>query len=275
MGATYEFFEIEKRGSVAWVFMNRPEKRNAQGPAFWKESPLVFAELDADPEVRCIVLAGRGKCFCSGIDLMGMMGELPGIGDGAPPMGGTKAKLLKFVEQAQEAMSCVENCAKPVIAAIHNYCIGGAVDLICACDIRLCSEDALFSVREVALAICPDVGTLQRLPAIVGEGVARELSFTACDFGAQRALSIGLVNHVYPDVDALFSAAREMAEKIASQSPLAVQTAKEVLNFSRGRTVKDGLAYVAARSALILPSEDLLEAVGAKMEKREPKFPGK
>jgi enoyl-CoA hydratase len=275
MHPKFEFFEIERRGAVAWVWLNRPQKRNAMSPSFWKESPSVFGGLAADPEVRCIVIAGKGPCFSAGIDLIGMMSEFPGIGTDEPPIGAVKAALLEKIAQAQEAMSCVERCKKPVIAAVHGYCLGAGVDLICACDIRLCAADATFSVREAAVAIAADVGTLQRLPHIVGQGVARELTFTACNIDAGRAKSVGLVNETYPTPEALFEAAQKMAELIAEQSPLAVQTSKEVLNFSRGRTVEDGLAYVAARSAIIVPSEDLMEAAASFAERRKPNFKGK
>jgi len=274
MQSKYEFFEIEKHGTIAWVFFNRPEKRNAMGPSFWKESPIVFKELTFDPEVRCIVVAGRGKCFCSGIDLFGMLGQMPGLG-GEPPLGGIKAQLLDAIVEAQEAMSCVEKCKKPVIAAIHGVCIGAGVDLISACDIRLCSADAIFSVREAAVAIVADVGVLQRLPGIVGQGIARELAYTAGDIDAARAKSVHLVNEVYPDQQSLFEAAQQMAVKISEQSPLAVQSAKETLNYCRDKSVSDGLTYVAARSANILPSEDLAEALSSFTEKRKPNFKGK
>ena len=186
-----------------------------------------------------------------------------------------RVDLFKKIFPLQDSMSCVEKCSKPVICAFHGYCIGAALDLGSACDIRLASADAKISLREAAVAIIADVGVLQRLPHIVGQGVVREMAFTAKFIDAQRAKEVNLVNEVYPDKEALLRAAGDLAEEIARQSPLAVMGVKEVLNYCRGKSIADGLEYVAARSAMILPSEDLAETMTAFMEKRQPVFKGK
>ena len=271
---TYKVFEIERKGHVAWVFMNRPEKLNACGPDFWREIIDVMAEMDTDDEVRAVVIAGRGKAFTAGIDLVSMASEVPGITEKGA-MGGVRFKLVKDIIRLQGSITAVEKCRKPVIAAIHGYCIGAGVDLITACDIRLASADATFSVREARIAIVADVGTLQRLPRIVGEGIAKELTYTASDVDAERAKEIHLVNEVYADPSALFAAAGAMAEEIAEQSPLAVMAAKEVIHYCRDKSVADGLDYVANRSANILPSDDFFEAITAFAERRKPRFTGK
>lgn len=273
MADEYSFYEIERRDAVAWVFMNRPDKRNACGPDFWLETGPLFATLDADDSVRAIVLAGRGKSFCAGLDLMAMPEMLPQLvqGDGGA---GDRSAVHRFILEGQRAITAVEACRKPVIAAIHRHCVGAGLDLVSACDVRLCTTDALFSVREARMAFIADVGVLQRLPRIVGEGWVRQLAYTAEDFGAELAERIRLVNATYDDLDALYAAADALARAIAANAPLAVQGAKQVLNFGRGRTVDDGLAYVAARSSMTLPSEDLKEAVMAFMEKRAPEFKG-
>ncbi len=269
----YEFYLVEKRPPVAWVYLNRPEKKNAMGPAAWQEPEAIFSELDNDPEIRAIVIAGKGACFSGGIDLMDMIPELPELMD-PEQKGGVKLKLLSKIKALQTAISSVETCKKPVIAAIHGYCIGAGLDLATACDIRICSEDAIFSLREVAVGFVADVGVLQRIPLIVGQGHARELAFTAKNITAQRAKEILLVNDVYETRETLFDSAESLAREIAAQSPLAVQASKDVLNFGVGKSVDDGLNYVASMSANIIPSNDLMEAVTAFMEKRKPQFSG-
>jgi enoyl-CoA hydratase len=265
---------VEKKGHVAWVFLNRPEKKNAMGPDAWKEIIPIFADIDADDEIRVAVIAGEGKDFSAGIDLMGMAPMVPTLKNWDMSARGT-VNLFKIIFPLQDAMTCVEKCSKPVICAFHGFCIGAALDLGSACDIRLASEDARISLREAAVSIIADVGVLQRLPHIVGQGVTREMAFTAKYIDARRAKEVNLVNAVYPDREALLKAAGDLAAEIAAQAPLAVQGAKDVLNYCRGKSIADGLEYVAARSAMILPSEDLAETMASFMEKRPPKYKGK
>jgi enoyl-CoA hydratase len=179
------------------------------------------------------------------------------------------------VKRLQQAISSVADCPKPVVAAIHGYCIGGGVDLASACDIRLASADAVFSVRETKVAIVADLGSLQRLPMIIGQGHVAELAYTGKDITAARAQEIGLVNDVLPDAEAVVSAAQAMAAEIAANSPLAVQGTKAVLTAGEGRSVAEGLDYVATWNAGFLQSEDLVEAMSAFMEKRPPDFRGR
>jgi enoyl-CoA hydratase len=179
------------------------------------------------------------------------------------------------VLRLQASITAVAQCPKPVIAAVQGYCIGGGVDLIAACDIRLASADATFSVREAKVAIVADLGSLQRLPAIISAGHLAELAFTGKDISAARAREIGLVNDVAVDADGVRKAAYELAEEIAANSPIAVQGAKSVLAANEGRTVAEGLDYVATWNAGMLASDDLVEAMMAFMEKRSPKFTGR
>ena len=169
----------------------------------------------------------------------------------------------------------MERCSKPVIAAIHGYCLGAGLDMATACDIRLCSEDAIFSLKEAAVGFVADMGVLQRIPLIVGQGLARERAYSAKNITAARAKEILLVNEVYRDYEKLMEGAEEMAMEIAGQSPLAVQASKEVLNYGVGKSVNDGLRYVASISANVVPSDDLMEAVTSFTEKRKPNFTGK
>ncbi|PIP38496.1 MAG: enoyl-CoA hydratase [Desulfobacterales bacterium CG23_combo_of_CG06-09_8_20_14_all_51_8] len=270
----YQFYLVEKKPPIAWVYLNRPEKKNAMNPPAWAETIPIFADLDNDPDIRAVVISGKGPCFTAGVDLIEMAMELPELMDKGQK-GGVKWRLIKKIKALQDAMSCIEWCRKPVIAAIHGYCIGAGLDMSTACDVRICTEDAEFSVKEAAVGFVADVGVLQRLPHIVGQGIARELAFTAKHFSARRAREILLVNEVFKDHDALMKGAEALATEIAENSPLAVQASKAVLNFGVGKSFDDGLKYVAAVSADIIPSDDLFEAITAFGEKRKPRFTGK
>ena len=265
---SYEFFDVEKHDQTATLWLNRPEKRNAMGPAFWNELPVVSGELEADPGVRAVVIAGRGPAFTVGLDLKAMGGTL---------FSEPKARfaVLDEIARLQGSITAVAACTKPVIAAIHGYCLGGGIDLVTARDIRYASRDTIFSIRETKIAIVADVGTLQRLPAIIGKGHVAELAYTGEDVDAERAAEINLVNRVFPDADRTLAAARDLAERIAENSPLAVHGTKRVLQYCEGKTVEDGLKYVAAWNAAFLKSDDLTEAMSAFVEKRKPKFSGK
>jgi enoyl-CoA hydratase len=274
---TFQNLIIERDGGVALLWLDRLEKLNALHRALWDSIPAAVAHLDADPEVRVIVLAGRGKAFCAGIDLMDHATALAGggaiSGRGESAVGKRRA-LYDDVRRYQRTVSCFADTNKPVIAAVHGACIGGGMDLITACDIRLCSADAVFSVRETKIAMVADVGTLQRLPRVIGDGPARELIFTGRDINAVHAREIGLVNELLPDADALHARARALAQEIAANSPLAVQGAKHVLGFVVRREVDAALDYVALWNSAFLHSEDLTEAMTAFMQRRPPTFRG-
>ncbi len=262
-------FKVETDNHIAWLILNRPEKRNTMGMSFFAEMENVFEDFDQNPDIRVVIIKGEGKSFSAGTDLKEaatLLGQ--GTADG-------RERMRKEIKSLQRAFTKIERCRKPVIAAIHSHCIGGAVDMICACDIRLASSDAIFSIRETRMGIVADVGTLQRLPYIIGHGWSRELALTGRDFTAQEALQIGLVTHLYDDLSALYDAAKNLADQIAACPPLTVQGTKEVINFSRDNGIAAGLQYVAQKNAAALPSEDLMEAVAAFMEKRKPVFKGK
>ncbi len=272
--STYESVRVERDGHVAEVVLLGPGKGNAMGPAFFRELPAVFDGLDRDPEVRAVVLRGEGGVFSFGLDLRAMAGELfqhvaPGN------LARERTKLLELIGELQKAADAVERCRKPVVAAVAGPCIGGGVDLVAACDVRIAAKTARFSVREVKLAIVADLGSLQRLPRIIGHGHTRELAFTGKDIDAERALRIGLVNDVYEDEAALLDAARSLARDIAKNPPLVVQGTKQVLGFADARAQAEGLRFVAVWNSAFLASEDLQEAFTAFAEKREPAFKGR
>ncbi len=266
---------------VATLWLDRAEARNAMGVDLWRDLPRAMAVLSGDESVRAVVVAAQGPHFSVGLDLKAMGGLLTGGGGGGGGGGGSASMAARArsgrteVLRLQDAITAVARCPKPVLAAVHGYCIGGGVDLIAACDIRLASADAVFSVREAKMAIVADLGSLQRLPAIIGAGHVAELAFTGKDISAERAKEIGLVNDLAADAAGVHKAAHALALEIAANSPIAVQGTKAVLAANEGRTVAEGLDYVATWNAGMLASDDLTEAVTAFMEKRAPKFTGR
>ncbi|SDH87533.1 enoyl-CoA hydratase [Actinokineospora alba] len=265
--------KVDVADHVAEVTLLGPGKGNAMGPDFWRELPVVFNALDADPEVRAVVITGSGAHFSYGLDLPAMMGSWADM-LGPDSLAGARTRFLDTIRDLQNAVTSVAACRKPVIAAVSGWCIGGGVDVIAAADIRLASADAKFSVREVKVAIVADLGSLQRLSGIIGEGHLRELAFTGKDIDAERARAINLVNDVHPDQATLLDAARALAAEIAQNPPLVVQGTKDVLGQDRDRRVADGLRYVAAWNSAFLPSKDLGEAVQSFLERRPPNFTG-
>ena len=261
-------FKVEREGPVCWLVLNRPEKRNAMAVEFFDELGRHFAAFDQDPEVRVVVIRAEGESFTAGIDLFGLAPLLQGEG------ASFREALRRTIIQLQEGIHAVEQCRKPVIAAVHSHCIGGGVDLLSACDIRMASRDAVFAVRETKMAMIADLGTLQRLPHIIGHGHFRELALTGRNFSAEEALRMGFITHLCEDRDFLYEEVRKVAGEIAGCSPLAVQGAKEVINYSRDHGVWAGFEYVAQKNAAALLSEDLMEAFNAFVEKRPAKFKG-
>jgi enoyl-CoA hydratase len=275
MPASSEVLSVTRDGHVATLWLDNPERRNAMGPAFWADLPVLMNELSDDDDVWVIVIAAKGPAFTVGLDLKTMGGA---VADGGGGSGRSEAArnraALRGLKRMQGSVNAVADCPKPVIAAVHGYCIGGGIDLISACDIRVASADTVFSVRETKIAIVADLGTLQRLPGIVGRGHMAELAFTGKDIDAERAAAIGLVNHVAPDAEGAHKAAGQLAAEIASNSPLVVQGVKAVLRAGEGRSVAEGLDYVGVWNAAFIKSNDIVEAMTAFMEKRPPKFTG-
>lgn len=220
--------------------------------------------------MRAIVVTGSGAHFSYGLDLAAM---LPHWSEVLSPgaQAGPRMEFLRVIRSMQAAIDAVATCRKPVIAAVSGWCVGGGVDLIAACDIRLADSTAMFSIREARLAIVADVGSLQRLAGVIGEGHLRELAYTARDVDAEYGRRIGLVNEVHDDVQ---QAARDLAGEIAANPPLAVQGTKEALDLPRRRAIEDGLRHASIWSAAFLPSKDLAEAVAAFQERRPAEFTG-
>ncbi len=262
-------FKLQVDAQVAWLTLNRPEKRNTMGAAFFKTLAAHLERCDQDPDIRAVIIKAEGKSFTAGTDLEEAASLLSGTA--ADQREATRRSIM----QLQDSLTLIERCRKPVIAAIHSHCIGGGIDLISACDIRLASKDAVFSIRETRMGIIADLGTLQRLPHIIGYGHFMELALTGRDFTAAEALQMGLVTHICDDQESLYAKAGEIAGQIVRCPPLTVQGTKEVILYSRDNGISAGLQYVAQKNVAALPSEDVVEAVTAFMEKREPVFKGK
>lgn len=255
---------------IAEIRLNRPDKSNAMNDAMWQEIRQAFDWVDATPEARVAILSGEGKNFCAGIDLtmLGSIQQRIAHPDGAR----SRETLRRLILDLQDCLSSIERCRKPVIAAIQGACVGGGLDLVTCCDMRYASADAIFSIKEIDLAMVADVGTLQRLPRLIGQGRSRELAYTGRNVDAEEAEKIGLINRVFAAKTALTAAVREIAQNIASKSPLAIRGLKEVMNFSRDHSVTDGLNFVATWNAALLLSGDLNECITAQREKRMPRF---
>lgn len=273
MAFSSSFFALDTHDGVATLWLNQPDALNALGPDFWADLPRAMGYLAGDASVRAVVLAGRGRAFSAGLDLKAMAPQLLPAASGGSPVAQRRA-LYATAQRLQAAIQAVADCPKPILAAVHGYCLGGGLDLALACDLRLAAEDAVFSVRETRLAMVADLGALQRLPLLVGPGQAAALAFTGDDVDAHRALRIGLVNDLYPTAEALHAAAHDLARRMAAQSPLAVQGAKAVLRRATAAAERDALDHVALWNAAFLQSDDLAEALAAFAEKRPPVFRG-
>lgn len=271
MDQTYQSVSVEHADGVLTVTLLGPGKGNAMGPEFWEELPNVMDAINRMPEVRCIIFRGSGDHFSYGLDVQKMMPLLGTMTTGTV-LAHQRVDLMAQIRQMQAGFQKMHESPKPVIAAVHGWCIGGGVNMIAAADIRLCSRDAKFSLREAKLAITPDIGGLQFLPPIIGQGFTREMAFTGADYDAAFAERIGLVNHVYDTPDALFEAAMTLARQIADNPASAVQGAKKVLNYSLNKSIEDGLQYVAVWNSSQLQSHDFSEAMQATMEKRKAEF---
>lgn len=259
--------EVEADGAVGWVWLNRPAKHNAMSADMWEDLPAAVEQLTSDDRIRCIVVAGRGASFSVGIDL-GMLGSFVSED---PSHAASSRRVRREIQRLQRTMTAFDQAAVPVIAAVHGWCLGAGIDLITACDIRFSDAAATFGIRETPMGLVADVGTVQRLPRIVGPGHTAELLFTGRDFGAAEAARIGLVNDVVDDVHAH---AADVAARIAANSPLVVQGAKEVLRLQEGMSTEAALEHMALWNAAFLASNDLTEAMGSFLEKRPPDFTG-
>jgi len=274
----YTCFDVETKDKIAHVRLNRPDALNTMTREFWGELPRIINQISDEGEARAIVLSSTGRHFTAGMDIgvftgggMGMGGQASG-GQASTEMGRQRANVRLAVLHLQETFSCLEKARMPVIAAVQGGCIGGGIDMISACDMRYATADAFFCIQEINIGITADVGTLQRLPKIIPEGIALEMAFTGNRIPAQRAREVGLINEIFEDHDALLEGVTKIAAGIAERSPLAVWGSKEMINYARDHTVADSLNYIATWQTGMFQPTDMLEAFKAKGEKREPVY---
>jgi len=260
-------FDVTVEEKVGHVRLNRPDALNTMIPQFWSELPQVIAELSDRGDVRAIVVSSTGKHFSAGMDLSVFTSSGLSL-EGEPGRRNTTFMLL--VKRLQESFTALERARVPVLAAVQGGCIGGAVDMVCAADMRYASADAYFVIQETNIGMTADVGTLQRLPKLIPDGVAREMVYTGRRMSAQRALEVGLVNEVFDDHEALVAGALEIAAEIATKSPLTLWGAKEALVYARDHSVPDSLHQIALWQTGAFQPADMMESFAAKGEKRPP-----
>lgn len=263
-------FDVDVADKVAHVRLNRPDALNTMTAAFWRELPEIVTRISDQAIARVVVLSSTGKHFSAGMDLSVFGGgEL--VGEQAE-LGRRQARMRSNAQVLQWSFTALEKARVPVLAAVQGGVIGGAVDLVTACDIRYATADAFFCVQEINIGMTADVGTLQRLGTLVPEGFAREMAYTGRRVPAARAYEVGLVSEVYVDHDSLVSGVLETAREIASKSPLAIWGTKVAMNYARDHSVDDSLEQIATWQSGMFQPDDMTEAFTAKAEKRDAVF---
>jgi enoyl-CoA hydratase/carnithine racemase len=268
---SYTCFDVSLDDKIAHLVLKRPEAYNSMIREFWSELPEIVRAIDDAGDARAIVISSTGVHFTAGMDLAVFTSGGDGAREGE--LGRRRANLRRQVLRLQETFSCLDRARMPVLAAVQGGCIGGGVDLISACDMRYCSEDAFFCIQEINIGMTADVGTFPRLPQLIPQGIVRELAYTGRRLGAREALEVGLVNRVYPTHEELVAGVLATAREIAARSPLAVWGSKEMLNYARDHSIADGLDYIATWQAGMFQPGDMLEAFAAKSEQRDPAYP--
>ncbi|MEO8311517.1 MAG: enoyl-CoA hydratase-related protein [Caldimonas sp.] len=264
-----EFFALSHENGVAHLQLNRPERMNTMTPAFFPALRDAVRRLDAEGATRALVISSTGKHFSAGMSLDVFAGNFPALA------ATTARERLAFQESLRRLIDCftaLDEARFPIVCAIQGGCIGGALDLVTACDIRVCSTDAFFVVQEISIGMTADLGVLQRLPKIVPQGIAREMAYTGERVGAERALAVGLVNAVLPDAGATVERALALARTIASKSPLAIAGSKLALNHARDHSTASALQQMALLQSAIFDTGEMATAIAAWKEKRNAEF---
>ncbi len=266
---SYECFEVSIADNVAHIVMSRPEKRNAMALSFWDDLPKIVRDIDDNAKARAIVISSTGPIFCAGIDLA-MLASVDGDGDKNKPEHGTS--FYATVTRLQDSLSVLETCRIPVIVAVQGGCIGGGVDLVTAADIRLGTKDSYICIQEINVGMTADVGTFPRILNHMPEGVVRELAYTGRKMGAEELMRHGFYNEIYASQEEAEAAAMDMAKVIASKPPAAVYGCKRIITYARDHTTQDTLDNIGVwNMSMLIPSE-MMEAMQAKMQKRDGKF---
>ena len=269
----YSCFDIKTKDHVCNMVLNRPNELNTMTRDFWVELGDALEEINRDSDVRVVILSSTGKHFCAGMDLSAFSNGVDDIPDDSKPDHARVGEVLyRTAKELQGYISKLEQIRVPVIAAVHGGVIGGALDLITACDMRFASNDAFFCIQEINIGMAADVGTLQRLPKIIPDSKMREMAYSGRRMLADEAKDSGLVGGVYETHDEMMNAVNKLATEIASKSPVAIYGLKAVMNYSRDHNVNDSLDFNALWSGAMLSQKDMTEAMTAQMEKRDASF---
>jgi len=264
-------FDVTESDHIAHIVLNRPDELNTMTPEFWRHLPKIVDEISDRGSSRVIVVSSTGKHFCAGMDISVFTDG--GLQDDADvEMGRARANFRYQVLHLQDTFTAFERARMPVLVAVQGGVVGGAVDMVTAADCRYATEDAWFCIEEINIGMTADVGTLQRLPKLIPEGVVREMAYTGERMPAARAKEVGLVNEVFADQSTMLDAVMGIAERIASRSPLAVHGTKEMINYTRDHSVEDSLRYMATWQTGMFQPADLMESFGARMEDRDPPY---
>ena len=271
----FECFKIDIQDKIAHIILNRPEKMNSLPVSFWSDLPRIINEIDYDALARVIVISSTGKHFSAGLDLSVFSNAEKARNKETPQTepGRKKGSFYKGLLKLQETFNCIDNSRIPVLMAIQGGCIGGAVDFASACDMRYCTEDAFFCIQEINIGMTADVGTFPRLPYLLPMGLVKELAFTGRRMFSKEANECGLVNNVFSNYEDMMKEVMAIAKEIAKKSPLAVWGSKEAINYTRGRTIEEGLNQIAMwQTGMYNPQVDMKEALSAQIEKKDPEF---
>jgi len=271
----FECFKIDIQDKIAHIILNRPEKMNSLPISFWSDLPKIINEIDHDALARVIVISSTGKHFSAGMDLSVFSDAENARNEENPKTdpGRKKGSFYKGLLKLQETFNCIDNSRVPVLMAIQGGCIGGAVDFASACDMRYCTDDAFFCIQEINIGMTADVGTFPRLPYLLPMGLVKELAFTGRRMFSNEAKDCGLVNSVFTNYDEMMREVMQIAKEIAKKSPLAVWGSKEAINYTRGRTIEEGLNQIAMwQTGMYNPHVDMKEALSAQLEKKDPEF---
>lgn len=266
----YSTLEVKQEGHIAHVVLNRPDAMNSMIPEFWTELPAAIREIDDEAKARVIVISSTGKHFSAGMDLSVFLNMKEDF-KGDPSR--RAERMRRMVMLLQDSFTAIEQARVPVIGAVQGGAIGGAVDLLSACDMRYCTQDAFFTIKETQLGMTADVGTLQRLPKLIPIGVVKELAYTGRNFGAAEAQQLGFVNQVFDDQTSMLDAVMKIAQQIAMNSPLAVSGTKTMINYAAEHTVAESLTYMATWQAGMFQMEDVFKAMEAQKTKTLPEYP--
>lgn len=266
---SYTCFDLTIEDKIAHIKLNRPEKRNAMNREFWEELPAAVRKIDEDASARVIVISSTGPIFSAGIDVS-MLADIGGMPDKNRPTHG--AEFYTTVKRLQDSFTALEACRIPVIAAIQGGCIGGAVDLITACDMRYGTDDSYITIYEINVGMTADVGTFPRILNHLPEGIVRELAYTGRKMGAAECERRGLYNGVYESQEAMLAGVMETAKEIASKPPLAVYGCKHIITYGRDHSTQDALDYIGVwNMSMLLPAE-MMEAMQSRAQKKDGKF---